>query len=61
MVEIIKRGVKPEEKEYQVICYTCKTEFKFKQKEGKVHHDPRDGNYVSIPCPVCANIVSVGA
>lgn len=53
MVQIIKRGTPPSEREYRICCYSCKTVFQFKQSEATLHPDQRDGDYVAIQCPVC--------
>lgn len=52
-MKIIERGQHPKQKSYTVRCYQCQTKFEFEQMEAKVNYDQRDGNYVSIPCPVC--------
>lgn len=53
-MEIIKRGQLPEDRVYGLQCDTCKTEFKFKQSEGRYSSDYREGSYVAIACPVCS-------
>jgi RNase P subunit RPR2 len=52
-MKIIERGHLPEQKPYRVTCGTCRTIFEFEQREAKVTRDQRDGDYVSIACPVC--------
>ena len=54
-MEIIKRGTLPSEREFFCTCHICKTEYKFKQAEGKVTYDQRDGNLISVTCPVCSH------
>ena len=58
-MEILFRGTPPEEKEYTGECYYCKTKVKFKAKEGKTTYDQRDGNFISISCPVCNKPITV--
>lgn len=57
-MEIIKRGSIPGEREHEVTCYRCKTVFRFKEHEAQKHYDQRDGDYLSIDCPVCDGIVT---
>lgn len=52
-MEIIKRGTPPDEIEYEAKCNNCKTEIKFKRSEAVVTFDQREGDYMSISCPVC--------
>lgn len=52
-MKIIQRGVIPEEREYQVACPKCKTIFEFKHAEATYNSDQRDGDYLSICCPLC--------
>jgi len=60
-MEILKHGVLPGEKEYIGDRYNCKCQVKFKQKEGRVTHDQRDGSFVSILCPTigCGQTITV--
>lgn len=50
-MEIVKLGVIPENIMYQGVCSRCKCIVRFKQREGTVTSDQRDGDYVSILCP----------
>ncbi len=54
-MEILKRGVKPEDQFYLGTCHKCGTEVKFQRSEGVVTQDQRDGNFISVNCPVCGN------
>jgi hypothetical protein len=56
MVEILKRGIVPEEVHYETICVRCKTHFRFLRKEARQVNDFRDGDFLSIDCPVCNSI-----
>jgi len=53
MVTIIKRGELPKDRIYRCTCYNCYTEFEFTQEEGTYHSDQRDGEYLTIACPLC--------
>lgn len=55
MVEIIKQGQLPGDKIKRCTCRTCSTEFVFKVSEAKYNSDQRDGDFLSIPCPLCRN------
>jgi uncharacterized protein with PIN domain len=55
-VKILELGSKPIEKTYTVRCDQCKTKFEFAQHEATVNRDQRDGDYVSILCPVCGSL-----
>lgn len=57
-MKIIERGTKPTDKVYTVRCRQCETKFEFEKHEGKVTCDQRDGDYISIVCPVCLNQVT---
>jgi len=56
-MEIIKRGTPPGEKIHEATCNSCKTEVRFKESEGKITYDQRDGNYVTVMCPVCNSLI----
>lgn len=58
MVEVIRLGQIPEEKEYTATCGNCSTLFKFKRREAKVTYDQRDGNFLQIDCPLCKKTVT---
>jgi hypothetical protein len=51
-MEIIKKGRVPSLQEYRATCSNCHTEFKFKQYEGKITDDQRDGRFISVHCPM---------
>jgi len=52
-MEIIKRGIKPSEKQYEATCRNCDTQIRFFAAEAVRKSDQRDGDYLSIACPVC--------
>jgi hypothetical protein len=53
-MKIIQRGTIPEEREWKFSCYTCRTRFECLQSEGRYTWDQRDGDYLTVSCPVCA-------
>jgi hypothetical protein len=56
-MDIIKRGTPPGERIYTGSCRGCGTEVKFKRDEAEVYSDQRDGETVSVACPVCHAII----
>lgn len=55
-MRIINPGKKPEERIIRNICPYCKCEFEWMAIEGSSIADPRDGNYIQIPCPKCGTM-----
>lgn len=56
-MEIIKKGVKPADREYTHTCNCCETVFKFKQSECSVEYDQREyQQYIRVSCPLCYNV-----
>lgn len=58
MVEVLKRGTPPADVVYEVRCIQCKSQLSFKRSEAKCIHDQRDGDYLTITCPVCQHEVT---
>lgn len=56
-MKIIKKGKLPEEREYMSTCRHCKTFFSFLKNEATYNYDQRDGDFLSIDCPLCKNKV----
>lgn len=56
-MKVIKKGNLPENKTYRVICSYCKSELEFEQREGKITYDQREGDYITVTCPVCQKLV----
>lgn len=52
-MEILKRGTKPSEKQYEATCRNCATHVRFVAAEAVRKSDQRDGDYLAIECPVC--------
>lgn len=55
MIKIIKVGREPDLKEYTGVCRHCQTEVEFQQQDGIVTHDQRDGDFITVTCPLCQN------
>jgi len=58
-MEIIKKGKLPDDIAYKGECHYCGTIVRFKRSEGHVVYDQRDGNSVSVCCPLCHNNIYV--
>lgn len=52
-MEILFRGTPPSERQYLGHCRHCNSRIKFKQSEGTIAYDQRDGDCIHIECPVC--------
>lgn len=60
-MRIIKTGIIPAKRVYRAVCGNCATEFEFEQHEAKITHDQRDGDFLTIPCPLCFREAHVDA
>jgi RNase P subunit RPR2 len=56
-MKILKEGKRPEDTVHRGTCNRCNTEFEFVRSEGTVTNDQRDGDFVSVDCPVCGSRV----
>ena len=56
-MQVVKKGQIPEEREFEATCHRCKSVLCFRQAEGKVTHDQREGSFVTVACPVCGHSV----
>lgn len=61
MVEVIVKGSAPEDRVYRATCRHCSSLLAFKRSEAIFTSDQRDGDYVSVICPVCSSSVNVAA
>jgi len=52
-MKIIRMGVIPEDKEYEITCSRCTTVFQFSKKESTESPDQRNSGCGVILCPVC--------
>ena len=57
-MEIINRGKLPSERVYTATCTNCGSVLRFTHAEATHHSDQRDGNFVSVKCPVCHHNVT---
>lgn len=58
-MRIIKEGIKPEDIEIETTCNNYKSVLGVKISDGKTTYDQRDGNYVTIVCPVCQKSINI--
>jgi endogenous inhibitor of DNA gyrase (YacG/DUF329 family) len=59
-MKILKRGKRPEDKVYRAECNNCGTEVEFKYTEAKHTFDQRDGDFLTVKCPVCKQPIHTG-
>jgi hypothetical protein len=59
-IEVVIRGKPPAERSYTVTC-RCKSVLKFLRRDAKFTSDQREGDFLTISCPVCAESVHVNA
>lgn len=52
-IKVIKRGIPPQEKKYNVVCRQCHSELEFVKSDAEYVYDQRDGDYLCLTCPVC--------
>lgn len=57
-IMIIKRGEVPANKIFRGFCMNCKTEVEFPRRAAKYNSDQRDGDFLSVDCPVCNNLIT---
>lgn len=60
-IEITKRGSLPGDRKASAECRNCSTQFTFQQSDAAFHSDQRDGDYYSVPCPLCSTSVIVSS
>lgn len=60
-MKVIKRGMPPAEKPYHVECRSCRSEIEFTRMEAKFTPDQRDGDFLTITCPVCQDEIVTSA
>lgn len=56
-MKIIRQGQIPEERIIRKSCKRCKTLFEFPLKEAKRTFDQRDGDFTTIKCPTCKELI----
>lgn len=56
-IEVIRRGHLPENDQFEAVCHRCKSQLRFLRSDAKHTSDQRDGDFVTITCPVCQSPV----
>ena len=57
-IEVVELGTPPDQVEYETRCQKCQSKLKFKRSDAKYVNDQRDGDYLTVECPVCKNLVT---
>ncbi|WP_066795092.1 hypothetical protein [Sphingomonas soli] len=60
-IEVISRGHLPENDQFEASCSNCKSTLRFLRSDGKLTFDQRDGDFLTVACPVCGTSVNVAA
>lgn len=60
-IEVVRRGHLPEEDQFEAQCYRCKSDIRFLRSDAKFTADQRDGDFVTVACPVCQTPVNVAS
>jgi ribosomal protein S27E len=58
-MKIIKQGTPRSEDVFEGRCMDCKTVVQFKRSEAKYTPDQRDGDFLTVACPVCGRAIHV--
>lgn len=58
-MRIIKPGKPESERLFTGTCRNCGCQVEFKQHEGEVIRDQRDGDYIRLNCPTCMTFIAV--
>ncbi len=61
MVEVLRKGDRPEDRVYTGTCIQCRSLLRFKRSEARFVSDQRDGDAVVVECPVCKKDLWVSA
>ena len=52
-MEILFKGTAPSDRVHEGQCRVCATRVRFTQSEGVITYDQRDGDFITVTCPVC--------
>ena len=52
-MKAIKEGMIPGNIVHRASCNQCKTVVEFLRSEGRISYDQRDGDFITIVCPLC--------
>lgn len=60
-IEVIKRGVLPEDQPYEATCRNCHSQIRFLRSDARLTFDQRDGDFLTVACPVCGKAIHTAA
>lgn len=60
-IEVINRGHLPENDQFEAKCNHCKSDLRFLRSDARFTSDQRDGDFVTVDCPVCSHAVHVAS
>lgn len=58
-MEVLFRGVPPQERQYRGTCLNCQSVVQFKQSEGTYRRCEYNDYCYDVTCPVCKKTISV--
>jgi len=53
IMKIIRAGTPETMRIFEGECIHCHTQVEFYQHEGKVTYDQKEGDYITVVCPIC--------
>lgn len=59
-IEVVERGEMPEDRPYEATCNNCRSKLRFLRGDAKFTPDQRDGDFLTVTCPVCKQSVHTG-
>jgi RNase P subunit RPR2 len=60
-IEVIERGELPEDRPYEATCNRCRSKLRFLRGDAQFTADQRDGDFLTVKCPVCGESVHTSA
>ena len=58
-MEVLKQGTHPDDKVFNGRCHYCAAEVRFRQSEGRITREQRDGDFITVRCPTCPENINV--
>lgn len=60
-MKVLERGQVPEERVYKARCMRCKSLLEFQRHEARFTPCQKDGDFLTVTCPVCGAEVNKDA
>jgi RNase P subunit RPR2 len=60
-IKVIRRGHLPQNDQFDATCRKCHSEIQFLRSDGRFTSDQRDGDFLTVDCPVCGDPIHVDA